>query len=290
MRAWCLAAGLGVVSTLVACSPPGPASPPGPSDKDPSAAALLDTNTGEVLLPLSEYDLDDLGAERALVNRALYIDIGPCMRAAGFRFAAASALPGEPSDDRQFGIWFEPSARRFGFGAPPDPMDEAFTADAQAGGEAWAQALETCSASSLAKPEVAAFMPTQDLTTDGLAARLRTDAIRAAAADPLWAEARGEWSECLRSEGLDPPGEDTQWASRQSTDALESDAPLEMQITLATTEAACNTSVRLTQRLGDLVAAYQAPLITANQAALNEAKTRKQSMLDAARAFIARQG
>ena len=41
-------------------------------------------------------------------------------------------------------------------------------------------------------------------------------------------------------------------------------------IRLATIEAQCSEKVRLAQRLGDLEASYQGPLIEKNQALLNE--------------------
>lgn len=282
--------GVLLVCTLAACTPEAPGEGVRDIAPDPSARALLDQDTGQIVLPMSEYDTADSSADLDLFNRALYIRAGECMTARGLRFDAAQAEPGVPPDDRDFGIWFEKGARVWGWGSPPDPMSDALDANAESGGEEWAEAFSECADEAESDPEAAAFLPKPDDITDGLAQRLATDAYRAATADPQWGTVRDAWHACLKDAGLDPLTGEHDWATRQSMQALETGAPLEELIRLATTEAQCNNEVGLTQAAGDIVASYQAPLIEANQAALNESKARKQQLLTAAREYVAQHG
>lgn len=283
-------AGALLVCTLAACTPEGADEGVSNLQPDASATALLDQDTGQIVLPLSEYDVADSSADLDLLNKALYIHVGKCMIARGFGFDAAQADTGQPSDDRNFGIWFEKGARIWGWGVPPDPVSRALDADAERGGEPWAEAFSECADEASSDPEAAAFVPAPEDVTDGLAQRLATDAYRAASSDSAWGSVRGAWHKCLESAGLEPLTGENDWTSKQSQNALESGAPLEELIQLATTEAQCNNEVGLAQTAGDVVASYQAPLIEANQAALNESKNRKQALLSAARDYISQNG
>lgn len=59
------------------------------------------------------------------------------------------------------------------------------------------------------------------------------------------------------------------------------------EIRLATIEAECNQKVGMAQRLGDLEASYQGPLIEKNQAKLNQLKAEKEKRVAKAREIIA---
>lgn len=283
-------AGAVLMWTLAACTPETPGEGAPDIAPNTSARALLDQDTGQIVLPMSEYDTADSSADLALLNRALYVHVGECMTARGLRFDAAQAELGAPADDRDFGIWFEEGSRVWGWDSPPDPMSDALDANAESGGEKWAEAFSACADEAESDPEAAAFLPGPDDITDGLAQRLATEAYRAATADPQWGTVRDSWHACLKDAGLEPLTGEHDWTTQQSRQALEAGAPLEDLIRLATTEAQCNNEVGLTQAAGDIVASYQAPLIEENQAALNESKTRKQELLAAAREYVAQHG
>ena len=80
---------------------------------------------------------------------------------------------------------------------------------------------------------------------------------------------RSDWWDCQREKGLTPRTGDGEWTSKETAN-LNADDPkvLEEVIRLATIEAQCSEKVRLAQRLGDLEASYQGPLIEKNQALL----------------------
>ncbi|MFY9636330.1 MAG: hypothetical protein WAL27_16560 [Cellulosimicrobium cellulans] len=138
------------------------------------------------------------------------------------------------------------------------------------------------------------FTPPDPATAGNLADKLQGDAYTYASDSPLWKETREEWWACLRKNGLEPRTSDGAWLSEQAEALLtrqESAEPSSVdkaeEIRIAVAEAQCNQDVRMTQRLGDLEASYQAPLIEANKAALNEEKTRKQDYLATARTYLA---
>lgn len=266
-----------------------------PLTRDTSARALLDQDSGEIILPLSEYDFYDSRATIDLANHANDIALAACMKKAGFAYSAASVENGPESriGDRTYGIWNESQARLYGYGAAPSAVDAALAADSEAGGEAWNEAYEECAAQP--DPEIASFTPDNAELTDSLVRRIQTEAYNAASADPAWQAARESWWQCLRDAGLDPRTGSGEWSSRQANDLAAASADgvsgdKEEEIRVAYLEARCNNETGLAQTLGDLEASYQAPLIAANQAALNDLKTKNQERLAAIRDYIARNG
>jgi hypothetical protein len=275
---------------LAGCSPGDGAG----TTRDPSARALLDRESGEIVLPLSEYDFYDSESSVALANHATDIAVSKCMNAAGFVFSAASVGDDIASriGDRTYGIWNEDQARLFGYGTASSKVDAAVEADRAAGGAEWDSAYQECS--STPNADVAAFTPDNDELTDSLVPRLRTEAYNASSSDPAWQTAREAWWKCLRDAGLEPRTGSGDWSSRQGNEILSrptgDSSGKEEEIRVAYTEAHCNAETGLSQTLGDLEASYQAPLIAANQAALNALKTKNQERTDAVRDYIARNG
>lgn len=263
--------------------------------RDPSATADLDQATGQIITPLSEYDLTDSDVDIALMNQAVRVWTAGCMSDGGYRYSATMTEVSIP-DDREYGIWFEPNARIYGWGHAPSSVDATLQEDAMAGGQEWQDAERECGERAGEDPVLAAILPSQQEQTDSMVPNLRTEAYRLASSDPMWQQAREAWWECLRTEGLESLTGAQDWMSAQSKASLEAAGAeptpeqLEEQIVLASIEARCNNETGLTQRLGDLVASYQAPLIQKNQAALNEIKEHKQDRLNRARDFIAQNG
>ena len=118
--------------------------------------------------------------------------------------------------------------------------------------------------------------------------RISGEAYQRAQGDPEWKKARSDWWDCQRQEGLTPRTGDGEWSSKETAN-LNADDPkvLEEVIRLATIEAQCSEKVRLAQRLGDLEASYQGPLIVKNQALLNDLKAYRDAKIAKAREIIA---
>lgn len=165
---------------------------------------------------------------------------------------------------RIYGMWNVPYAEKYGYSAPGAPADgiQYDTNDA-----------ETMSACG----ETVGFLKEFDLMTDEneeFVMNLSASAYTAAMNNPEWKEARQAWWTCLEEAGLTPRTGDNDWGTEQELDFPRdgSSAAQEESVRLATIEARCSQETGMAQKLGDLEASYQAPLIKKNQGALNSIK------------------
>lgn len=270
-----------LVLTVTGCA----AGAPEANERDLDVVALLDQDTGEIVMPIDDY-MFEAHSDITLVNRALAVEIGACMEAQGLAFTSDDVVedPQTTGGDRTYGLWDVERAERFGFGFAPSLVEQAFNADAAAGGDAWLSQYDDCATEAQAE---ATYLPSNEFLNDSLASEIRTAAYNAALEESEWTDARADWQLCLEEVGLTPGGEDEQWTSMQ---ALNVEPTSEEAISIATREAQCNVDTRLTQRLATLVASYQQPLIDENEAALNELLTERQRLLDTAQEIIDTQG
>ncbi|ROQ57195.1 hypothetical protein EDF36_2720 [Rathayibacter sp. PhB152] len=266
----------------------------GAVEPDDSAHAYLDSVSGEIVMPLNEYAFYGRHADEQVFDTAAEAVVGECMREKGFTYSVART-PADPTtdlDDRTFGMWHELRAERYGFGSADSPLDVALEQARAVGGMQWSAARDACyEDDESVRTAMDTVNPRQDEYLNSLASRLESEALTRAQKDERWQRAREPWEQCLKEAGLTPESGE-HYRSKQSNALPESygGSGSEEGIRLASIEARCNTESRLTQTLADLEAAYQQPLIEANQAALNEEKERKQELLGAARAYIAAHG
>ncbi|ROS28602.1 hypothetical protein EDF22_0327 [Rathayibacter sp. PhB127] len=245
-------------------------------------------------MPLDEYAFYGRHSDQQVFEAAARAAIEECVTSKGLTHSIAriQADPATDLDDRTFGIWEERRAARYGFGFAASPLDVALEEARAIGGMQWSVAWDSCSQGDESVTEaMRAVTPPQDERLNSLASRLESEALTKARKDERWQRAREPWEQCLTEAGLTPESGE-HYGSKQSNALPETDGRggIEEGIRLASIEARCNTESRLTQTLADLEAAYQQPLIDANQAALNEEKERKQQLLEAARAYIAAHG
>ncbi|QHC59861.1 hypothetical protein [Rathayibacter sp. VKM Ac-2760] len=266
----------------------------GATKPDDSAHAYLDSVSGEIVMPLDEYAFYGRHADHQVFKAAARAVIVECVKSKGFTTSPARTQPDPATDldDRTFGLWEEQRAARYGFDFATSPMDIALENARAAGGVQWSAAYDACNQDDESVVDaMGAVTPPQDERLNSVVSRLESEARTKARKDERWHRAREPWEQCLKDAGLTPQtGED--YLTKQSYELLgnEGAGSSEEGIRLASIEARCNTDTRLTQTLADLEAAYQQPLIDANQAALNEEKERKQQLLEAARAYIAAHG
>ncbi|MFK0074778.1 hypothetical protein [Arthrobacter woluwensis] len=256
---------------------------------DSSARARLDLAESRIILPVSDYDLSP--ADLKIIDRARETALGPCMNLKGFQTDPEASGAIGKTGDRLFGLWNVEWAKHYGYisgpGArkgtePPKPPG-------------WDEAHGECAKNPDFVTLTAPFTPLETFGSEpSLVSKISGDADGFASNTPEWRKAREDWRACLRKQGLTPRTEDRAWSSQQANDLLgridanhPSASDKEEEIRIATTEAQCNQDTRLTQRLGDLEAGYQAPLIAKNQAALNEEKTRNQGYVAAAKKYLA---
>ena len=257
---------------------------------DTTVKARLDRSTGQVVLPLEEYQatVDDLN----ITQRASQSVLRECLNRRGHKGLAPQDDSTSLGLDRPYGLWLPERAAQEGFvpstgqSAPPpgewsNESDPAFNA-----------AYDAC------RGEVGAQMDAvnipEEALSGGLPGELATKAYNSASATDAWKAAREEWKTCLREHGLTPRDEESAWTSAEAQQVLEAgeDGPADParkkeEIRVASIEANCNESTQLTQRLGDIEASYQAPLIKQNEAALQDVKAETAKHVDAARAYLA---
>ncbi|ROS28601.1 hypothetical protein EDF22_0326 [Rathayibacter sp. PhB127] len=266
----------------------------GATKPDDSAHAYLDSVSGEIVMPLDEYAFYGRHADHQVFKAAARAVIVECVKSKGFTTSPARTQPDPATDldDRTFGLWEDQRAARYGFAFAASPMDVALENARAAGGVQWSAAYDACNQGDESVIDTMdAVTPPQDERLNSLASRLESEALTRAQKDERWQRAREPWEQCLKEAGLTPESGE-HYMSKQSNALPESygGSSSEEGIRLASIEARCNTESRLTQTLADLEAAYQQPLIDANQAALNEEKERKQQLLVAAREYIAAHG
>ena len=238
---------------------------------DEASTALLDDSTGEIIRPIDAYRFFSTQADWDRFDRANSLRIGRCMAERGLPYSAATIVPSasRSTGDRDFGLWWVPQARTYGFAIPPSELAAAREADAVALGPEWELAASECSNAS-----DAAFAPVtvpNEMLVDTLAERLAREAAAAARTDAAWRDAVEDWRRCLGAAGLTAPTEAEDWLSAEATALLSQTPPQssrEEAIRVATLEATCNVETGLAQRLADLESRYAAPLIGANEAGL----------------------
>lgn len=257
---------------------------------DTAAKAQLDRARGQVVLPLEEYQatVDELN----VTQRASQSVLRECLNGRGHAGLAPAADSTGPGLDRPYGLWLPEQAAQEGFipavdqSAPPpgewsDESDPSFNA-----------AYDAC------RGEVGAQMDAVSIPeaalSGGLPGELATKAYNSASATDAWKTAREEWTTCLRDHGLTPRDDESAWTSAEAQQILEASeegsadpARKKEEIRIASIEADCNEKGQLTQRLGDIEASYQAPLIKQNEAALQDVKAETAKHVDAARAYLA---
>lgn len=240
--------------------------------------AKLDYANNLITLPLDEYDYDD--ASRAVINEAVARIMQVCYVAKGY----SDAVPAFSDDQHSniYGAWNVEYAKKYGYF-----NEEKSRERTQAAEKIPAEIRKECrkeSANQLKEIEY-------ENDNDSFAYRLRQEAYASAKSDPEWNKVRSEWWSCLESNGLTPRKDDQAWGSQETSNIDVSSKSEEEKtqevIRLATIEAECNQKVGMAQRLGDIEASYQGPLIEKNQAKLNQLKEEKEKHVARAREIIA---
>ena len=95
--------------------------------------------------------------------------------------------------------------------------------------------------------------------------RVENDVRNAAGDRQLKESLDDEWKRCVKDKGLTPDSEVT---VKEEKNIRQSTVASEEEIRIAVIEAQCNQDVGRSQKLYDLEAQYQKPLIAKNQAAL----------------------
>lgn len=271
-RRWRVAVLVGICLLLAGCG-----SGSGAPTPVAGATALLDTESGEIVMPLDPYVYAATNERVALFSRVLNIAIGACMVEQGYIFSAA-AVPEDPASlpgDRPFGVWNLERVRVYGSGVADSAVATATEADREAGGPNWEQAQNDCFYSIAVEierddgttdvqfPEEISFLPTNADYGESLGRRLSDEAAMLARGDERWEQAAVSWNSCMEGKGLEPPKSVDDFNLTEGL-AMGSEEDLRVSLIIA----ACDQESGRTQTLGNIEAEYQAALMERHEAAL----------------------
>ena len=249
--------------------------------KDTSLKAQLDFENNYITLPLDEYDMSDQALD--ITVRASLLIRKECYAKKGYDFEIVEN--GWVSRGAsQYGSWnVKHAANHFTSSKAREEQHRIYDSipeDVRA--SCREEHREELDALKFDEADEEKYRPVR---------RISGEAYQRAQGDPEWKKARSDWWDCQREKGLTPRTGDGEWSSKEAARmaSLNSDDPkvLEEEIRLATIEAQCSEKVRLAQRLGDLEASYQGPLIEKNQALLNDLKAERDAKIAKAREIIA---
>ena len=245
--------------------------------KDTSLKAQLDFENNYITLPLDEYDMSDQAED--ITYRAYLLILKECYAKKGYDFEILEngLVSGNAS---QYGSWnVKHAANHFTSIQVRDEQERIYKSIPE-------DVRASCREEHREELDMLYLMRMMRKST--APSSVSVVSYMRAQADPEWKKARSDWWDCQREKGLTPRTGDGEWTSKETAN-LNADDPkvLEEVIRLATIEAQCSEKVRLAQRLGDLEASYQGPLIEKNQALLNELKAERDAKIAKAREIIA---
>ena len=241
------------------------------AERDTSRKAVLDYSKNYVHLPLDEYAFDELTLRT--VSTAWHTLMSECYAHHGQSYAVPSVDTPQPGG--LYGSWNVEYAKKYGYSQKESRGPEDSASD---------------DINTRCQEEVKAAF------SDGVGVyrfvgELNSQAYTYASQTDEWKNIRSEWWTCLRERGLTPREGESDWMSEESAHLMTSSQGNEEakpeEIRLATIEAECNQKVGMAQRLGDIEASYQGPLIEKNQAKLNQLKEEKEKHVAKAREIIA---
>lgn len=261
-------------SALLACIALALSSCSSNAERDTSRKAVLDYSKNYIHLPLDEYALDELTLRT--VSTAWHTLMSECYAHHGQSYAVPSIDTPEPGG--LYGNWNVEYAKKYGYS-----HNESRGSDDSASDDINARCQEEVKA---------AFSDVElDEKEYRFVGELNSQAYTYASQTDEWKNIRSEWWTCLRERGLTPREGERDWTSEESAHLMTSSQGNEEakpeEIRLATIEAECNQKVGMAQRLGDIEASYQGPLIEKNQAKLNQLKEEKEKRVAKAREIIA---
>ena len=234
---------------------------------DGTSVAKLDTSVGSISLPLDEYSVTK--EQFLLIDKANNLVLADCVAAAGQPMVPAETTA-TIGDDRRFGIWVPGFAERYGYDPVPGLTKIGYASGVSETTEASIATFEGCK--ERLQSELLPVLLLNVAGTSGTVQKGLDEAKSQAASSSDWKQAREDWFKCQETNGLKPRRADNQWGPELPDDK-------EGQIRIASQDVACKTEVRLVQRLGDVLARFQAEYIAKNHAALVAEQKKRDEVL-----------
>lgn len=232
-------------------------------EKDESARAIFDTENDRVILPLDAYNTAGKGE---YFTKALELARKKCFAEHGQHYEMFVPTEGSGRNlGRTYGIWNVEHAQKYGLHEREDSNTLDLSSPA-ASSDPGKDVRTECYQRAVDEMKQIGEIPFGSSTFT----RLETDARNAAGDRQLKKSLDDEWKRCVKDKGLTPDSEVT---VKEEKNIPQSTTPSEEEIRIAVIQAQCNQDVGRSQKLYDLEAQYQKPLVAKNQAALeNELK------------------
>ena len=230
----------------------------GPSlEKDESARAIFDVENDKVILPLDAYNTD---GKDEYFTKALELARKKCFAEHGQHYKMFVRTEGSGRNlGRTYGIWNVEYAQKYGLHKSEDSNTLDLSSPAPSSDPGKDVSTECYQRASDEMKQIGEI-PFGSATYT----RLETDARNAAGDRQLKRSLDDEWKRCVKDKGLTPDSEVT---VKEEKNIPRSTTPSEEEIRIATIEAQCNQDVGRSQKLYDLEAQYQKPLVAKNQVA-----------------------
>ena len=231
-------------------------------EKDESARAIFDTENDRVILPLDAYNTAGKGE---YFTKALELARKKCFAEHGQHYEMFVPTEGSGRNlGRTYGIWNVEHAQKYGLHERED--SNTLDLSSPAASDPGKDVRTECYQRAVDEMKQIGEIPFGSSTFT----RLETDARNAAGDRQLKKSLDDEWKRCVKDKGLTPDSEVT---VKEEKNIRQSTVASEEEIRIATIQAQCNQDVGRSQKLYDLEAQYQKPLVAKNQAALeNELK------------------
>lgn len=258
------AASLALLVSMAGCS----ATPPlgGELERDPSAKAVLDYSTGRITTPVSAY-----AAPVRLefkVEKASELLLAPCLKEQGFT-PTPTKIPTDadyPARDigRMWGPWSVKLAQRRGYEL--DDGESLKRSQQNFGIPGYDDAVFDCRDKH--QKEFEQLTEGDVFSQESIDSSISVQARVATQNTDEYKSIHNEYDECIRSKGYVPLPND-EWGIENPPSGPAGEKSPE-KIKAAVDQAQCATDTQAVQRLADMTASFEAPLIDKHQAQLGE--------------------
>lgn len=253
------------------------------TSRDMQAHARLDESRNLIVYPLDEYRVSDDQIRTMELARIRIVE--GCLRDHGIPVKPVEGRrDGLDWGSRNYGLWNETAARREAqlMASVGQNHEDRGTFYDAATGDVRAQCLEE------RKDQVQRVSFVEGDQNYGLADKLSLEVNDKAKNTPEWRNAVADWESCLKDNGLTPVRD--QWITQESLNASSKDLSdpgnAEELTRVSLLEAKCSQSTGMAQKLADIEASFQIPLIEEHQAELNEVKNLIQAKVQGAQSFL----
>ena len=280
---------LALIAVVPGCGTGDPDRPLGVPLASVDATADVDAEQGTIVLPAERFLLAE--AEHVEIDAAGQVGLDQCVRDRGFD-VISNPRGMTAGSDRRYGTWVLQEAEKYGFAPPSDAhgTGEHQTGPASGGGDDGEGRyrpgdirnvdveilLECQEAPGVTRFDTRQIEPAFDY--GGEIGPLMDEAFASVEGQQVFTD----WEACLVSHGLERDEERSPYSIRgASMEATEQD------IAMALVDVGCKTEVGFVQRLADLEAALQAPVVARYFKELTAMRSEYEAVLEDARRFNA---